>query len=218
MHPLQRTAKIISYALNPLALPPLLLAALVARTGGNAREVGAALSIGALFFAALPLLFVIRVVRREPGSTLELRDRPHRTIPYTAGIGSYLLGIPVLLAAGLPAPRLLVGVMSCFVLNGILLLSINLFWKISLHVATIAGCFAIFGFVLVMTADGSASDATTFRWTIATALIGTAVVAWARVRDEAHTFGQVLGGALFGTILPLAELVALEKLSLFDTL
>jgi membrane-associated phospholipid phosphatase len=41
------------------------------------------------------------------------------------------------------------------------------------------------------------------------------VLAWARVRSGAHTLGQVVGGSLFGLVLPYAELHLLSKLALF---
>ncbi len=218
MESTQRTARAVSYALNPLILPPVLFSVVVVLAGGNLQEVAAVAGITLFFFVLLPLVPMIRAVRARPGTTLELRNRLQRTVPYAAGIVSYLICIPALRVAGLPSTDILYGMMICFIVNGIALLVINLSWKISLHVATIAGCFSILAFVMARLLPGAAFGGRmgmTELFVLGASSI--ALVMWARVRDNAHTVPQVAVGALFGIVLPMVELVALEKMGLFDT-
>lgn len=218
MDTLQRTARTISYVFNPLVLPPALFALVVWYAGGIGRDVVVVVLIALVFFTLLPLIPMVIAVRAKPGSTLELRDRFQRTIPYAAGIGSYLVCIPVLAYAGLPATKLLIGMMICFVLNGALLLAINLFWKISLHVATIAGCLSILIVALKRyIPNGNGAISAELGGLIVAAGCGIALMMWARVRDNAHSTGQVVAGAIFGITMPIIELAALGKMGLFDT-
>ncbi|NNE36112.1 MAG: hypothetical protein HKN13_12795 [Rhodothermales bacterium] len=214
----QRTARTISYVLNPLVLPPVLFAGVVWLAGAEPSSVLIAAGITLVFFAVVPLVPMIIAVRARPGTTLELRDRLQRTVPYAVGIGSYLVCIPILKAAELPAQQVLVGMMVCFILNGALLMVINLFWKISLHVSTLAGCFSILAYVVaaLISPEYVRVDLPIGAVLLAAALF-TGTLMWARVKDEAHTVSQVLAGAAFGAILPLVVLSTLDYLGLFDT-
>lgn len=218
MRTTNRLARAVSYVLNPLLLPPALFASIVWIAGGTPADVGLAIGLAALFFAVIPLVPMIQAVRSHPGTTLELRDRLQRTIPYAAGIGSYLVSIPVLRASSLPVTDILTGIMLCFILNGTLLLVINLFWKISLHVSTIAGCFSIFGFVSVrLLAIESLIRGPGAVLLILLSVSSIGLMMWARVADRAHSVAQVVVGALFGIVMPILELSALEKMGIFDT-
>ena len=214
----QRTARAVSYVLNPLILPPVLFATVVSLAGGEIGEVFAAAGLTLFFFALVPLIPMIRETRARPESTLELRDRLRRTGPYATGVVSYLVCIPALRVMNLPPPEILLGMVICFIINGILLMVINLSWKISLHVSTIAGCFSILGFVMIRllaTAENWGRLGMAVLLTIAVSF--TTLVMWARVRDHAHSVSQVVAGAIFGFVLPLVELATLEKMGLFDT-
>ncbi len=209
-----RLATFISYAINPLVLPPILFGIVVYNSGGSRGQISGAVAIAVVFFCLVPLASMVRAIRGKPAATIELRDRTHRTMPYLISVASYLAALAVLTQTSLPARGFLLAVTLAFVWNGVLLLIINLYWKISLHVSTLAGFFSILWFysTRVIDHDGSALVFAVV------AVVVTALVMWARVEADAHTEAQVIGGAVFGFLMPYVLLLVLAQTGLFDTL
>ena len=213
-------AQIVSYVINPLVLPPTLFGIIAVRSGGTGAQVAYAILLSIVFFCLIPLVSMIRAIRGKPSATIELRDRTHRTVPYMVTIVSYLAALAVIHYTSLPARGFLTAVTLAFVWNGLLLLIINLYWKISLHVSTLAGFFSILWFFLkrqetvyqtAMIGGGPALVMTL-------AVVLTALVMWARVETDAHTPAQVFGGAAFGIVTPYVILLLLQQAGVFGTL
>lgn len=213
-------AEVVSYVINPLVLPPALFGIISYRSGGTSGQVASAVGLAVVFFCLIPLVSMIRAIKGKPHATIELRDRTHRTGPYMITIVSYLVALTVIQASDLPARGFLIAVTLAFVWNGFLLLVINFYWKISLHVSTLAGFFSILWFFLKREeAAGHLAAAGGTPALLTTAAVGiTALVMWARVETGNHTPAQVFGGAAFGIVAPYLILLGLAQTGLFDTL
>ena len=217
--PSHHIAQVVSYTINPLVVPPALYGIVTYRSGGSATQVVVAVGISIFFFCLVPLVSMIRAIKGKPHATIELRDRTHRTIPYIVTIVSYLVALAVIQRLNLPATDFLIAMTLAFVWNGFLLLVINLYWKISLHVSTLAGFFSMLWFFMShheMGVDPTGGGPAGVLAFIAVGL--TALVMWARVETDAHTPAQVFGGAAFGLVAPYVMLLILGSAGLFDTL
>ena len=195
-------------------LPPTLYGLIVHLSGGTRAQVAAVIGIGVVFFGAIPLVSMVRAIRGIPHASIELRDRTHRTIPYLVAVGSYLVALFIVARSSLPEREFLMAVTLSFVISGFLMLVINLSWKISLHVSTLAGFFSILWYYLSRVNPGALTDATTGDGApmMRLAVFGiavTALVMWARVEVRAHTPAQVFGGAAFGLVAPYVTLLIL---------
>ena len=135
-----------------------------------------------------PTLFYI--VRRRQGAygDEDVSIRQQRNELYLVGFVWTLITTVVLVALGLPRPHiaLMIAVLALGLVGGV----INLFWKISVHAASIAALATIA--LLYSRNLGIAL------WVCALA------VGWARVRTGNHTPLQVLAGFLCAVIVVLA--------------
>jgi membrane-associated phospholipid phosphatase len=132
-----------------------------------------------------PLLFLLRGVRGGRFSDRHVRLREQRPLPILAGLASVLVGFAVLTWLG--APRELLALIVAMAVGLIVALLITFVWKLSIHVASVAGAVVIlvlvFGPPLVVLAPV------------------VALVAWARVELGDHTPAQVTAGAAIGILV-----------------
>ena len=204
-----RFANAISYLLNPLVLPPIAFALIEAHFGGGLAAVAWTFGVSLVFFCLVPLTYVAGMVRAGRAESLEVRDRASRLGPFLVGIASYLVGALLLwwTVEG-PALPLIVAFAALYPINSAVLLLINLRWKISIHMTSLAGFVGVLLFVaLTVWRDLPAGVETAL--TLATVGPLAALVPllmWARVRVGAHTVGQVVAGAAFGLAVLPAEL------------
>lgn len=135
-----------------------------------------------LFAIALPFSFILWGVRRRRFTDHHIRLREQRPVALVVGIGSALVGL--ILIAILGAPRELIALVVAMEVGLIISLAITLFWKMSIHVASVAGAIIIldlvFGFPII----------------VLTPLL--ILVGWARVELGDHTPAQVTTGAAIG--------------------
>ena len=103
-------------------------------------------------------------------------------IALVVGIASALVGL--ILIAALGAPRELIALIVAMEVGLIISLGITLAWKMSIHVASVAGAIVIL--VLV------------FGPAFALLVPLLALVGWARVELSDHTPAQVVTGAIIG--------------------
>jgi membrane-associated phospholipid phosphatase len=117
-------------------------------------------------------------------SDWHVSDRRQRLSPVLIIAALILSGLPALLLYWFDGPRMIMGAtVAAFVLI-ILNLVITAFWKISQHVSAISLCTTVL--------------AASFGIAAAPALLLIPLVAWARVRVEAHTAMQTMAGAATG--------------------
>lgn len=206
----RRLALALSYGVNPLVLPPILFSVIVHRMGAPAPEVRMVLLITAICFMAVPFAFLVYLVRMARVESVEVRNRLDRTRPYLVGIGSYVAGLALLVTLGTTAVALMVAIASCMIINTGIIVAINLRWKISAHASGLAGFISMLLFVERVLLPGHPLDPV-LAWAVALLI----PVMWSRVRLGAHTVTQVIAGALFGLVLPYAELTALSYLHLY---
>ena len=150
------------------------------------------------------------MIRRGEAETLEIRQRESRLKPFLVGITSYAVGIVVMATTGTTAVSFLVALALLYPINTALIVLINLRWKISVHMTSLAGFVSILLFVsLTVWRDfPPATEAVLTALTVAPLLVLLPLLMWARVRVGAHTLGQVVAGALFGLIVPVVRAVA----------
>lgn len=201
-------ANVVSYVINPLVLPPIGFGLILWHFGAPGWEIAWIVAVALVFFCLVPLAFLIRLIRRGEVETLEVRRRERRLKPFLAGIASYAVGIVVMAATGRTAVPLLVALALLYPINTALIVLINLRWKISVHMTGLAGFVSILLFVslTVWQSLPAEAEAVLTVVTVAPLLALLPLMMWARVRVGAHTPGQVAAGALFGLLVPMAEL------------
>jgi membrane-associated phospholipid phosphatase len=206
-------ANVLSYVLNPLVLPPVGFALILWHFGAPFAEIALITGVALVFFCLVPLAYVVRMIRRGEAKTLEVRDQRSRLKPFLVGITSYAIGMLVMATAGTTAVAFLVALALLYPINTALLVLINLRWKISIHMTSLAGFVSILLFVsLTVWRDlPPTAEAVLTAVTVAPLLILLPLLMWARVRVEAHSVGQVVAGALFGLIVPVVELYVIVR-------
>lgn len=208
-------AGIISYVVNPLVLPPLLFALALAHVRAPWGDVAQGTGVGVVFFTLLPLAYVLVLRMRGTIHSLEVRTRGHRFGPLAVGLMAGLLALAVVRLSSITGRSLLMALILCHVLNTALIAAITLRWKISIHCIALAGVASSLLFVRLHVDGGLLAGPGIGRALVVSALALVPVLAWARVRSNAHTVPQVTGGSLFGLVLPYAELHLLSELALF---
>ena len=208
-----RTANALSYVVNPLVLPPVGFGLILWHFGAPGWEIALIVAVALVFFCLIPLAYVIRMIRRGETESLEVRQRESRLKPFLAGIGSYAVGMVVMAFAGTTAVPLLVALALLYPVNTAILLLVNLRWKISIHMTSLAGFVSILLFVAMTVWRDLPPDAEVALTvvTVAPLLAVLPVLMWARVRVGAHTPGQVVAGAVFGLAMPVAELLVIVR-------
>ncbi|MFT5144591.1 MAG: hypothetical protein ACI80V_001365 [Rhodothermales bacterium] len=194
----RRLATAIGYVISPFLLPPLFFWWVAAGLAWPSAAVQKAAGIALVFLSILPLILIIRMVLTGQAKTLEVRDGTKR-LP--AFLWAMAFGIAAVIAAtqiDWPQPAVIPALLLVFPVNSMLLALINTQTKISIHSASIAATAAMSLWIAT-----EAGLPTTFALAAAAA---TPLVMWSRVAAGAHTRNQVLLGALFGILLPLAEL------------
>ncbi len=130
---------------------------------------------------------LLYIYRRRSGQyrDADVSRRQDRNELYVIGALAVLLSVVVLNVLGAPRPvqALAIGTLALGILCGV----INLFWKISMHAATIATLATITAFYTASLGLGL--------WACALA------VGWARVKTRNHTPMQVLAGLALAAVV-----------------
>lgn len=143
-----------------------------------------------IFFAAFLPTLIVFMWLKDKRIDLDIPDRKERTYPLMVVITSYFIGAIALYA--LNAPAITTILMFCYFSNTVMVLLINLFWKISMHAVGVAVPTTVL--IYVFGPIGSIF-----------ALI-LPVVMWSRVYLKRHTIGQVITGALLGFVLTVLQI------------
>jgi membrane-associated phospholipid phosphatase len=173
-------ARLITNILNPFLAAFVVIILLSFKNAGSTAEAvkWASLSIA---LSVLPVfVVVVYLVRRKKLDGIFVNPRWQRTGIYL--LATALGAIGYWLLWYLQAPALLIATFAAGFVAVIIYMGINLFWKISLHMAFIAGAMAIL--IVVYRAPAV--------WTVLLLLL----VAWARVELKQHSLMQVAMGAL----------------------
>ena len=138
--------------------------------------------------AVIPMAYIVRGVRRRRLTDRHVRLRQQRPLPLLVGVTSVLAGIALLTFGR--APRDLVALIVAMGVGLSSSLLVTLKWKISIHVAVVAGAVVILVLVFGPT------------WLVLMPLI--AAVGWARVVLGDHTPAQSVAGGLLGSTVAAA--------------
>jgi len=183
---------IAARTISTIFLPPIVLFAaiflnLIREKSINGDAV-AVFNVTLLFGVLLPIAAFIILLKRKHIADQDAKEKSERTLPYVIGIVLMLIGQYVLLDVNARANIHLIW--FSFLVNSILVLIINKFWKISAHLLAVACAFTNMCFY------GGLSV-----YVLALAII---IVAWARYELDCHTDTQLFWGTLLGITVPLS--------------
>ncbi len=197
----KRIARVISVIFYPLFVPTYAFAILLTLPAYFAALMpnqAKWMVLGLVFLTtcALPTLFFILMIRTGIVSTTYLSKREDRTLPYLVSIVFFYLSYYMLKKLQV-SPVYIYFMIGATMLN-VLALGINLFWKISSHMASIG---AVTGMIIGL----SYFLGTYYFGWIILSLVASGLVGFARLKLEAHTPAQVYAGFALGlfTILSL---------------
>jgi hypothetical protein len=178
----RRAARLITEVFHPGPLAAVLLIAVAVRNSSDMGDLVKWAVVGILFAAVLPMLYVLRGVRRGRFSDHHVPNREQRIVPLLIAAFSVLFGLALMIIMG--APRDLIRLVVAMAIGLIAVTPITRLWKISIHTAVASGTVATLAFLF--------SPALL----VLSPIVG--LVAWARVELRDHTRAQVIGGATFG--------------------
>lgn len=175
----KQIAKLVSNILNPYFIGS---ASLLIITFESANNVLDALkwAIIVISISLLPIyLAIVYLVRTGRIENISANIRWQRTIVYIVAV--LVAGVDCIVLYCLGAPLILKALFLAAFLSGIIFMCINLWWKISLHVASIAGLVTIL--VILYGSIGTAS------------VVLIPLMIWARVELKYHSPSQGITGA-----------------------
>jgi hypothetical protein len=178
----RRLARLVTEALAPASFAAVLPMVVAWWSASSLVEAVAWWLVAVVFTTVLPMVFILRGVRRGRLTDHHIGVREQRPVPLLVGMGSVAAGLGLLVAGN--APRDLVVLVGAMVGGLVVSLLVTLIWKISLHTGVAAGSVAVlvllFGPALLALSP----------------VVG--LVGWARVQLGDHTAAQAVAGAGLG--------------------
>ncbi|MEM6644932.1 MAG: hypothetical protein AAF730_01650 [Bacteroidota bacterium] len=214
---LNAAAHTLNYVVSPLLLPPVVLGVLMLYFQASPGQTWWVVGVAFVVLGILPLLYLLALIKDRRVRSIEIRDRRERFRPFIVGLGFYMLAVALLSTTMTTARTLVLAVLAGMILNAIIVLTITLWWKVSVHLTSLGGSVAVLGFLV--TTDWTTAENTT--GVLISALIGVLLLpmlAWARVRVGAHTWAQTLAGAVLGLTMPWLLLLSLHRWGIFSGL
>ncbi|HEX8552386.1 MAG TPA: hypothetical protein VF681_12630 [Abditibacteriaceae bacterium] len=172
---LQTLAFAFSALLSPYLVIPIGTVGIVATTSASRRDFLLWTFLSVFFSTLVPALYVVVQIWRGKITDVHVMEREQRGGPFTVALISSVVGALVLRQLRAPAEVWGIGLVQF--LNGLVMLQITKFWKISMHVAVLSA--TILAALLMI--EGISPLA--LLWMIP-ALI------WARVSRGRHTMWQ----------------------------
>ncbi len=191
-------ARIYSDLFNPLIMNVVVVIVSAFLSGVDFEEIIFTGIAAAGLIGVLPYWYLRRQINRKVIDDVDVKEKLQRLRPLAFTISSFLI-FAGLLAIWQPGEdHFLLFIVLSYAVCAILAAIITRFWKISLHNA----CFtAVWAIVLIQLWLISASEFYIYLFSIL-ALLSIVLMGAARVKLRVHTVGQVIGGVLFGLILP----------------
>jgi membrane-associated phospholipid phosphatase len=190
-----RLAHLLSIMLVPPTVSAAVLTALALRrpSGSIARD-ALIWFVAVLAAGGIQIAYVLVLRARRSVTDWDVPERRERTGPYLVSVAVSTAGFAVLVLLDAPlAQRLL---LWCYSINTLVLVAINLRWKISAHLMGYTGPLI---FLLPLSAP-----------LLLVLALGAAALGWARVRLGSHTPAQVVAGALAGIFLVALQLFLVD--------
>jgi membrane-associated phospholipid phosphatase len=176
----KRLAKLITNIVNPFLVSAVLLVLLAFKDTAKTGEAIKWASIS-LALSVIPVfILVVFMVRRKKLEGLFDNPRQQRNVIYI--MASVLAALGCALLWWLKAPHLLSVTFTAGLICMVIFMSLNYYWKVSVHTAFTAAAVVM----LIMVYGAIAA------WTVV--LVPT--VAWARIKLQQHSLSQVVIGSL----------------------
>lgn len=154
-----------------------------------------------IFTTLIPLVPMLIMYGRGRIQDLFISKREDRTLPYMFALISYIFW-NFFLWNVLKLPFFVVMMGAASTLSIIVIMFINLKWKISAHMAGIGGLAgAVFSYCAVMGVNPT--------WLLISLFIVSGLVALSRLELKAHTPGQIIAGYLVGFCIVFIPVVML---------
>ena len=199
MSPFVRASQGAAFALSALLSPYLVIPGgtlgIVASQSASKPQLVLWSSLSVFFSTIVPALFVLIQVLRGKITDVHVMEREQRGGPFVVAIVSSAVGAGVLLYMNAPTQVWSIGLILA--INGLIMLWITSFWKISMHVSVLAAT--------VMAAIVTIPGVT--QWQL---LIMLPALIWARVTRGRHSLWQGIGGAGVACIITAGVLYTLK--------
>ena len=186
-------AVVVSELLAPVVVIPLVTVIVSVHASPSLSSGMGFATVAVLFAAGFPYAALLVGLRRGRFDDRDVRDRAQRPALLAFTLGSVAVGLAVLREIG--APRDLFALTAGMVAGMAITLLVSAFWKISVHVACVAGVVAS----LALLVDGRA-------WWLSPLVAATA---WSRMLLRHHSLAQVAVGAVAGAGAAVAALTLL---------
>jgi membrane-associated phospholipid phosphatase len=181
----QRIAQMTSNILNPFLLCLALILLFSFSSTSSISEAMKWVGISAAMSLLPVFLVIIYLLRNGKVDTFFINIREQRTRIYL--LGSLCASVSCITLIFLKAPSILIAGFTTGVLIAFVFTLINLWWKISLHTAIVAGSAT----ALVLL----------YGWIATAALALIPLTAWARIQLESHSLTQTVSGALLAALI-----------------
>jgi hypothetical protein len=192
----ERLAKILSLIFHPLWMPLIIYMTvrwLDPYYIGQTRADNFVILLLLINIIA-PAVSMLIMIKYGMLSSIELRDRKERFGPYLLVIFYYVISYIMLKWKGPMLPQEVFSFFVSVILSLVLSLSINMIWKISVHMLAQGG---VFGTLLALNSLHK-SDISVF---LMISALAAGLTAYSRVRLEAHTHGQAYAGFCLGVVM-----------------
>ena len=184
-----------SALLSPYLVIPMGTIAIVASQPTSQSQLIRWTSLSVFFSTVVPALYVVVQMLRGRITDVHVMEREQRGGPFLVAIISSALGAGVLLYLGAPVQVWGIGVVLA--VNGIIMLWISSFWKISIHVAVLSA--TVLAAMVLIPGVGF--------WRLAWMV---PALMWARVTRGRHSLQQGLVACVTASVLTAAVLYAIN--------
>ncbi|NGP88406.1 phosphatase PAP2 family protein [Fodinibius halophilus] len=199
------TAGLISDLLNPLFLPPVVIALLAILVELPLRSIAWITAAALIFYTIIPLSASLYLLKTKQISSIDLPERKSRNQLFLLSLGCSLFAFTIYTVAN---THIIIPIIALiFLINAGIGYGINFWWKISMHSASGSSAGAIFLFFSQQEVL-PASFATTILPLLILLLLLPLII-WARYRLKIHTWTELLAGAAAGFLLTIIELTML---------
>ena len=141
--------------------------------------------IGIVFITLAPMVLVYILARYNKISDPDLSDRRERFVPYISIVGLYIIGFFVFWL--LQAPYPILAITASYIVVTFIGAFVSLFWKISMHMAGVAGPVTALVFLV--------------NPIFILAYLLLIPLGWARYTLKKHTLLQIIMGSGFSVLL-----------------
>lgn len=192
----EKFAKVLSLIFHPLWMP-LIIYVFVRRVDPYyiaPTEADDFVILLLLINIIAPALSILIMIKYGMLSSIELRDRKERFGPYLLVIFYYVLSYLMLRWKGPILPLEVFSFFVSIIASLVASLTINMFWKISVHLLAQGG---VFGTILALNTLHKA-DIQVF---LMASILAAGLTAYSRVKLDAHTHGQAYAGFCLGAVM-----------------